>query len=98
MEIPRSLNQGFARLNPELCPHNADLLAYVANGDIFVSQIRSDQGEVQLTFTCNDRTPRMAITAGYPSYIIQEEFNRFEGYWWHPVRQGKYARDRYLLQ
>lgn len=26
-----------------------------------------------------------AISAGLPSYIIQEEFDRYTGYWWQPI-------------
>lgn len=25
------------------------------------------------------------ISAGIPSYVTQEEFNRFSGFWWQPV-------------
>jgi dipeptidyl-peptidase 9 len=31
-----------------------------------------------------------AISAGLPSYIIQEEFNRFEGFWWQPNRESEF--------
>lgn len=29
------------------------------------------------------------VSAGLPSYIIQEEFNRFEGFWWQPASRDK---------
>jgi len=25
------------------------------------------------------------MSAGIPSYVTQEEFNRYTGYWWQPV-------------
>lgn len=29
-----------------------------------------------------------ALSAGIPSYVIQEEFCRFQGFWWQPVMSG----------
>ena len=73
-----------------MCPFEPELVAFVAHGDIFVVHTRSNQQEVQLTFTSTDRhLQTAAVTAGYPSYITQEEFNRFQGFWWNPARQGK---------
>jgi len=70
-----------------MCPHNPQLIAYVTNGDIFVIGLFSTQVEVQLTFTVNEVGVGASRTksAGYPSYITQEEFNRFQGFWWKPV-------------
>lgn len=28
------------------------------------------------------------ISAGVPSYVMQEEFNRYQGYWWQPACSG----------
>lgn len=28
------------------------------------------------------------ISAGIPSYVMQEEFNRFQGFWWQPESKG----------
>lgn len=44
--------------------------------------------EARLTFTKGHEDVNVeddTISAGLPSYIIQEEFNRFEGFWWQPV-------------
>ena len=30
------------------------------------------------------------LSAGIPSYVIQEEFCRFQGFWWQPVASGKH--------
>lgn len=27
-------------------------------------------------------------SAGMPSYVMQEEFTRYQGYWWQPVSPG----------
>jgi dipeptidyl-peptidase 9 len=29
------------------------------------------------------------LSAGIPSYVMQEEFNRYQGYWWQPKSVGK---------
>ena len=28
------------------------------------------------------------LLAGWPSYITQEEFNRYNGFWWCPVKSN----------
>lgn len=28
------------------------------------------------------------LVAGIPSYVMQEEFNRYQGYWWQPYSSG----------
>lgn len=37
--------------------------------------------EIQLTFS------KDPIKSGVPSYAVQEEFNRYTGYWWQPVSE-----------
>lgn len=27
-------------------------------------------------------------SAGMPSYVMQEEFSRYQGYWWQPISSG----------
>lgn len=29
------------------------------------------------------------LAAGLPTYVMQEEFNRYQGYWWQPYSEGK---------
>jgi len=29
------------------------------------------------------------LSAGIPSYVMQEEFSRYQGYWWQPRCTGK---------
>lgn len=31
------------------------------------------------------------VIAGWPSYITQEEFNRYNGFWWCPVKSNSGA-------
>ena len=28
-------------------------------------------------------------SAGMPSYVMQEEFSRYQGFWWQPVSSGE---------
>jgi len=75
-----------ARLNATLCPHNPDLIAFVNNGDIWVSHLVS-RSEVRLTYCHNAAAGGVVddpLSAGLPSYVMQEEFNRFTGFWWQP--------------
>ena len=82
----KSKNEG-ARLNPTLCPSNPDLLAYIYNGNIWVTNIPTGQ-EIQLTF-CHQGQGSLIddpLIAGLPSYVTQEEFSRFIGFWWRPTQ------------
>lgn len=46
--------------------------------------------EQRLTWVHNNSTSLVnnALSAGIPSYVIQEEFCRFQGFWWQPVMTG----------
>ena len=81
----KSRNEG-ARLNPTLCPTNPELLAYIFNGNIWVTNIPTGQ-EIQLTY-CHQGHGSLVddpLMAGLPSYVTQEEFSRFNGFWWRPI-------------
>ncbi|ULU12992.1 hypothetical protein L3Y34_015891 [Caenorhabditis briggsae] len=56
------------------CPSDPDLCAYVLNKQVFIER----KGKVVYHTTSNSKH----ITNGVPSYIIQEELERFEGIWW----------------
>jgi len=84
-----------ARLNATMCPHNPDLVAFVNNGDLWVVNISTRQEE-RLTFTHNSGADRVSddpLSAGLPSYVMQEEFSRYCGFWWRPetgsTKQGR---------
>ena len=48
--------------------------------NLFVQDLRTKQ-EYKLTDSVDP------IKSGVPSYAVQEEFNRYVGYWWQPVHQ-----------
>jgi dipeptidyl-peptidase 9 len=56
------------------------LISYILNDNLWIQDLSSKK-EVQLTKT------KDPIKSGVPSYAVQEEFNRYTGYWWQPVKQ-----------
>lgn len=75
-----------ARLNATMCPHNPDLVAFVNSGDIWLVNLETRQEE-RLTYCHNSGAERVSedpLSAGLPSYVMQEEFNRYTGFWWRP--------------
>lgn len=68
-------------LDIKTCPYNSNLISYIINGDIWVQDLTSKK-EMRLTNSSNEDN----VTRGVPSYIIQEEFDRYTGYWWQPIQ------------
>lgn len=67
-------------IDVQICPTNANLISYVLNDNLFIQDLKSKQ-EIQLTNTSDP------VKSAVPSYVVQEEFNRYTGYWWQPTRQ-----------
>ena len=77
-----------ARLDPKICPKNSDLVAFVHSNDVWVTNLATQQ-ECRLTFAHKGLNSLAAdpMTAGVPSFVVQEEFDRYTGYWWEPVTE-----------
>lgn len=75
-----------ARLNAQLCPCNGDVVAFVAAGDLWVTHLGSG-AEARLTHTRSEgaSVSESPVSVGIPSYVTQEEFNRYVGFWWCPT-------------
>ncbi|XP_034486171.1 dipeptidyl peptidase 9 isoform X2 [Drosophila innubila] len=75
----------WSALDPQICPQNSDLIAYISDCDIWVTHTLSGH-EKRLTYTRSGRRTYVddALSAGVPSYVMQEEFSRYQGYWWQP--------------
>ncbi|EDV91234.1 dipeptidyl peptidase 9 [Drosophila grimshawi] len=75
----------WSALDPQICPQNSDLIAYISDCDIWVTHTLSGN-EKRLTYTRSGRRTYAddALSAGVPSYVMQEEFSRYQGYWWQP--------------
>lgn len=58
----------------KVCPADSSLLAYVLNKQVYIEK----NGKIIHRTSSNSKH----ITNGVPSYIVQEELERFEGIWW----------------
>ncbi|CAF1034109.1 unnamed protein product [Didymodactylos carnosus] len=68
-----------------MCPHNSNMIGFIRNDNIWCKNLISHQ-ELQCTFArlgTNDFLQDVK-SAGVPSFVIQEEFSRYRGYWWQP--------------
>uniref|UniRef100_A0A665V8S7 dipeptidyl-peptidase IV n=1 Tax=Echeneis naucrates TaxID=173247 RepID=A0A665V8S7_ECHNA len=68
------------RMDPKICPADPDFIGFINNNDIWVTSIKTGE-ERRLTFCHTAEDPR---SAGVASFVTQEEFDRFTGYWWSP--------------
>ncbi|CAL1543451.1 unnamed protein product [Lymnaea stagnalis] len=86
VEIP-TLTYG-ARLDPKICPCNSDLVAFIHELDIWLTCLHSGK-EIRLTHAHKGETrlEEDPLSAGVPGFVIQEEFDRYTGYWWSPLCQ-----------
>ncbi|KAM3619668.1 uncharacterized protein V6R79_011590 [Siganus canaliculatus] len=74
------------RMDPKICPGDPNLIGFIINNDIWVTSIQTKE-ERRLTF-CHkgvDNPKEDTKSAGVATFVTQEEFDRFTGYWWSPV-------------
>uniref|UniRef100_A0A673C7M5 dipeptidyl-peptidase IV n=1 Tax=Sphaeramia orbicularis TaxID=375764 RepID=A0A673C7M5_9TELE len=74
------------RMDPKICPGHPDFIGFINNNDIWVSNIKTGE-ERRLTF-CHkgiDNPKDDPKSAGVATFVTQEEFDRFTGYWWSPA-------------
>ncbi|XP_045465826.1 dipeptidyl peptidase 9 [Harmonia axyridis] len=85
-----------AKLYSQVCPSNPDLVAFICNHDIWVTHTVSGSC-VRLTYAHKGgrNLADDPLCAGVPSYVMQEEFNRYQGYWWQPHCTGGIYRILY---
>ena len=71
-----------SRMDAKICQRNPDIISFIYAGDIWIANVKTRQ-ELRLTFV---RAPGRdeCVSAGIPSFVTQEEFDRFTGYWWEP--------------
>jgi dipeptidyl-peptidase 9 len=65
-------------INFKTCPSNPNLVSYVLNDNLFLQDLTTKK-EYQLTYS------EAPVKSGSASYVVQEEFNRYVGYWWQPA-------------
>ncbi|XP_069481214.1 dipeptidyl peptidase 8 [Ambystoma mexicanum] len=73
------------RMDPTLCPADPTWMGFVHNNDLWVSNLQTGE-ECKLTFVHKEsasieENPR---SAGIATFVLQEEFDRYTGYWWCP--------------
>ncbi|KAJ8913762.1 hypothetical protein NQ315_002442 [Exocentrus adspersus] len=85
-----------AKISSQICPSNPDLVAYICNYDIWVTHTVSGSN-VRLTYAHKGGRNLFddPLCAGVPSYVMQEEFSRYQGYWWQPKCIGGVYRILY---
>uniref|UniRef100_A0A669E5K3 dipeptidyl-peptidase IV n=1 Tax=Oreochromis niloticus TaxID=8128 RepID=A0A669E5K3_ORENI len=80
-----SQNSG-TRMDPKICPGDPSFIGFINNNDIWVTSIETGE-EKRLTF-CHkgiDNPKEDPKSAGVATFVTQEEFDRFTGYWWCPA-------------
>lgn len=70
------------KMNPTFCSENPDLIAFVADHDVWVCDLVSGL-DMRLT---NCDYGDTSIMAGNSSFIMQEEFSRYSAFWWRPLK------------
>jgi hypothetical protein len=84
VDVPTALPG--ARVDAKLCPADPNLMAFVHRGDLWVQRLDTGE-ELRLTYAradddgSADDAARHGLGAGIPEYVMQEEFNRYTGYW-----------------
>ncbi|NP_001425601.1 dipeptidyl peptidase 8 isoform 10 [Homo sapiens] len=73
------------RMDPKLCPADPDWIAFIHSNDIWISNIVTRE-ERRLTYVHNElaNMEEDARSAGVATFVLQEEFDRYSGYWWCP--------------
>ncbi|XP_053559141.1 dipeptidyl peptidase 9 isoform X2 [Bombina bombina] len=74
------------RMDPKICPGDPNFISFINNNDLWVANIQSGE-ERRLTY-CHKGLRNMIddpCSAGVATFVIQEEFDRFTGYWWSPA-------------
>ncbi|XP_040846591.1 dipeptidyl peptidase 9 isoform X8 [Ochotona curzoniae] len=74
------------RMDPKICPADPAFFSFINNSDLWVANIETGE-ERRLTF-CHRGLSNVLDdpkSAGVATFVIQEEFDRFTGYWWCPT-------------
>jgi len=73
------------RMDPKVSPTDSNLVAFVTDGDVWVTDLNTNEEKRITNYYLRDESGSDIVTAGVASYICQEEFDRYTGYWWQPV-------------
>eukprot|EP00062_Callorhinchus_milii_P002215 gi/632938187/ref/XP_007904081.1/ PREDICTED: dipeptidyl peptidase 8 isoform X1 [Callorhinchus milii] len=76
------------RMDPKICPADPDWVSFIHCNDLWICNIETGE-EKRLTFAHKD-LPNLEDdpkSAGIATFVLQEEFDRYTGYWWCPVAE-----------
>jgi len=74
--IPKAENRPI--IDPKISPDNQNICAYYSQNDLYVQDLTKDADSV-LRITHESSAKKFA---GFPSFCILEEFDRYTGYYW----------------
>ncbi|CAG5112768.1 Oidioi.mRNA.OKI2018_I69.chr2.g6946.t1.cds [Oikopleura dioica] len=80
-EVP-ALDNAAPRMDPKLCPGDVNYMAFYRNGNLWLQNIEKVGEIVQLTNAGQENIDFKGVYAGWVNYLIQEEFDRYSGYYW----------------
>ncbi|XP_005992020.1 dipeptidyl peptidase 9 [Latimeria chalumnae] len=86
------------RMDPKISPADPSFISFINHNDLWITNIETGE-ERRLTF-CHKGLPNVTEdpkSAGVATFVIQEEFDRFTGYWWCPVATED-SDDRKILR
>uniref|UniRef100_A0A670KBP9 dipeptidyl-peptidase IV n=1 Tax=Podarcis muralis TaxID=64176 RepID=A0A670KBP9_PODMU len=74
------------RMDPKICSANPSFFSFINNNDLWVASIETGE-ERRLTYCQKGLSSVLddPKSAGVATFVIQEEFDRFTGYWWCPT-------------
>ncbi|TNN09897.1 Dipeptidyl peptidase 9 isoform 2 [Schistosoma japonicum] len=67
-------------IQPIMCPLNSDIVVCLSNENIFIGYVPTNTWISITNYTSNS-----GLSAGIPPFVVQEEFDRYIGYWWRPT-------------
>ncbi|NXU63578.1 DPP9 peptidase, partial [Horornis vulcanius] len=87
------------RMDPKICPADPAFFSFINNNDLWVANIETGE-ERRLTY-CHKGLSNVLDdpkSAGVATFVIQEEFDRFTGYWWCPTASTEGSEDLKTLR
>ncbi|KAK9409004.1 dipeptidyl peptidase 9 [Crotalus adamanteus] len=74
------------RMDPKICSADPSFFSFINSNDLWVANIETGE-ERRLTFCQKGLSSVLddPKSAGVATFVIQEEFDRFTGYWWCPT-------------
>nr|XP_047933659.1 dipeptidyl peptidase 9 isoform X4 [Anser cygnoides] len=87
------------RMDPKICPADPAFFSFINNNDLWVANIETGE-EKRMTY-CHKGLSNVLDdpkSAGVATFVIQEEFDRFTGYWWCPTASTEGSEDLKTLR